>query len=76
MPLQKLQLKPGVDRENTRYTQPKAVGTRPTKCGSDGACLRRSVGGCACQTRSFTWHLPLYAQLGYSSRAKPRHCRH
>jgi hypothetical protein len=75
MPLQKLQFKPGVDRENTRYA---AEGSwyETNKVRFRRGMPQKIGGWVRLSNAVLSWHLPLYAQLGYSSRAKPRHCRH
>jgi hypothetical protein len=75
MPLQKLQFKPGVDRENTRYAA--EGGWYETNKVRFRRGMPQKIGGWVrLSNRYFSWHLPLYAQLGYSGWAKSCFCRH
>jgi hypothetical protein len=75
MPLQKLQFKPGVDRENTRYA---AEGSwyETNKVRFRRGMPQKIGGWVRLSNEFFSWHLPLYAQLGYSPRAESCFCRH
>jgi hypothetical protein len=75
MPLQKLQFKPGVDRENTRYA---AEGSwYETNKVRFRRGMPQKIGGWVRLSKCyFSWHLPLYAQLGYAEWAKSCFCRH
>jgi hypothetical protein len=74
MPLQKLQFKPGVDRENTRYA---AEGSwYETNKVRFRRGMPQKIGGWVRLSDLLSWHLPLYAQLGYSWWAESCFCRH
>jgi hypothetical protein len=75
MPLQKLQFKPGVDRENTRYAA--EGGWYETNKVRFRRGMPQKIGGWVrLSNQSFSWHLPVYAQLDYSWWAKSCFCRH